>query len=80
MEAFEQFVAVALESEGFVVSSAVKFDVSRTTRKAAYTEVQKHGYEVDLIGARANHLVLATVKSFFRVARCRCRACDGDIW
>lgn len=64
MEAFEQFVAVGLEAEGFVVSSAVKFDVSRVTRRASYTEVQRHGYEVDLVAARADRLVLATVKSF----------------
>ena len=65
MEAFESFVAVALEAEGFVVSPAVKFAVSVPTRKAAYAETQTHGYEVDLIGARADRLVLATVKSFF---------------
>jgi hypothetical protein len=67
MEGFEQFVAVAMESEepGLVVSSAVKFPVARRTKKKAYEEVQTHGYEVDLVGANANKLVLATVKSFF---------------
>jgi hypothetical protein len=65
MEAFESFVAVALESENFVVSSAAKFNVKLRTKKAAYEEFQSHGYEVDLIGARADRLVLATVKSFF---------------
>ena len=65
MEAFESFVAVALESEGFVVSEAVKFPVAQVTRKAAYEEVQTHGFEVDLVAARADRLVLATVKSFF---------------
>lgn len=65
MEAFESFVAVALEVEGLVVSSAVKFPVRLQTRKATYDEVQTHGYEVDLVGARADRLVLATVKSFF---------------
>ena len=65
MESFEQFVAVAMEAEGFVVSKAVKFPVQRKTRKASHPEVQTHGYEVDLIGARSNRLVLATVKSFF---------------
>ena len=65
MEAFESFVAVALESEDFVVSSAVKFNVKLRTKKAVYEEFQSHGYEVDLIGARADRLVLATVKSFF---------------
>lgn len=67
MEAFEQFVAVAMQAEspGLVVSGAVKFPVSRRTRKAAYEEVQTHGYEVDLVGANSKQLVLATVKSFF---------------
>lgn len=65
MESFEQFVAVAMESEGLVVSEAVKFPVQRQTQKATYHEVQTHGYEVDLIGARADRLILATVKSFF---------------
>lgn len=65
MEAFEQFVALAMESEGLVVSSALKFNVRRKTRKQAYDEYQTHGFEVDLIGARRDKLVLATVKSFF---------------
>jgi hypothetical protein len=64
MESFEQFVAVAMESEGLIVSEAVKFPVQRRTRKAMHHEVQTHGYEVDLVGARADQLVLATVKSF----------------
>jgi hypothetical protein len=65
VEAFESFVAVALETEGLVVSSGVKFPVALQTRRAAYPEVQTHGYEVDLVGARADRLVLATVKSAF---------------
>lgn len=65
MEAFEAFVSVALETEGLVVSSGVKFPVALPTRKAAYREVQTHGYEVDLIGARRDRLVLSTVKSAF---------------
>jgi hypothetical protein len=65
VEAFESFVAVALEVDDFVVSPAVKFPVSMQTRRAAYTEVQTHGYEVDLVAAKSNQLVLATVKSFF---------------
>jgi hypothetical protein len=43
METFESFVAVALESENFVVSSAVKFNVKLRPRKAAYEEFQSHG-------------------------------------
>lgn len=65
MEAFEQFVALALEAEDLVVSSALKFPVKRRTRKTAYEEWQTHGFEVDLVAARADKLVLATVKSFF---------------
>jgi len=61
MEAFETFVALALETEGLVVSEAVKFDVARQTSSG----YQTHGYEVDLLGARRDHLVLASVKSFF---------------
>jgi hypothetical protein len=65
MESFESVVALVLEAEGFVVSGAVKFPVTRRTAKAMHKEVQTHGYEVDLVAARANMLVLATVKSFF---------------
>jgi hypothetical protein len=64
MESFEQFVAIAMEAEGLIVSEAVKFPVQRQTRKQLHDEYQTHGYEVDLIGARADQLVLATVKSF----------------
>ncbi|MCX4388790.1 hypothetical protein OG777_17875 [Micromonospora peucetia] len=54
MEAFESFVAIALEAEGFVVSEAVKFPVRQQTAKSAYAEVQTHGFEVDLVAARNN--------------------------
>jgi hypothetical protein len=64
VEAFEAFVAVALEAEGLVVSPAVKFPVTLQTRRADRKEVQTHGYEVDLVGARADRLVLASVKSY----------------
>jgi hypothetical protein len=63
VEAFESFVALALEAEGLVVSSAVKFPVRLQTRRTDRVEIQTHGYEVDLVGARADRLVLATVKS-----------------
>jgi len=65
VEAIESFVALALEAERLVVSEAIKFPVTRPVAKAARYEVQTHGYEVDLVGARADRLVLATVKSFF---------------
>jgi hypothetical protein len=61
MEAFETFVALALETEGLVVSEALKFPVPLQTTSG----LQTHGYEVDLVGARADRLVLASVKSFF---------------
>jgi hypothetical protein len=64
MEAFETFVALALEEDGFIVSPAVKFPVRRRVRKDSRPEFQEHGYEVDLVAARADKLVLATVKSF----------------
>ena len=78
MEAFESFVALALESEGFVVSEALKFPVTQRTQKAAYEEVQTHGFEVDLVAARADRLVLATVKSFFGSRGVVAEAVMGD--
>jgi hypothetical protein len=64
VEAFEGFVALAMESEGLVVSEAIKFPVRLQTRRKDHVEVQQHGYEVDLVGARADRLVLATVKGY----------------
>lgn len=40
VESFEQFVALAMESEGLVVSEALKFPVARKTKKAGYEETQ----------------------------------------
>ncbi len=65
MEAFESFVALAMEDEGLVVSSGVKFPVTRRTAKAQHEETQTHGFEVDLVAANAHKLVLTSVKSFF---------------
>lgn len=65
MESFEHLCKVALETEGCVVTSNVKFPVRRRTAKASREEFQTHGYEVDLVGARNGALVLAEVKSFF---------------
>jgi hypothetical protein len=65
MEAFEHLAKVALEAEGFLVTSNLKFPLRRRTKKRTRQESQVHGYEVDLIGARRNSLVLASVKSFF---------------
>jgi len=38
---------------------------SKVIASASREENQTHGFEVDLVGARADRLVLATVKSFF---------------
>jgi hypothetical protein len=77
MEAYESFVALAMETEGLVVSEAVKFPVTRPTGKKAYSETQTHGFEVDLVGARRDRLVLATVKSFFGSAGVQCKEVMG---
>src|SRR3954463_3677332 len=61
VEAFESFVALALETEDLVVSEALKFPVTQQTPSG----LQTHGHEVDLVGARSDRLVLASVKSFF---------------
>lgn len=65
MEGFEHLVKVALEAEDLIVSSNLKFPVKMPTRRQSRNEEQTHGYEVDLVGARRNLLVLASVKSFF---------------
>lgn len=78
MEAFEQFVAVALSSEGYIVSSRLKFPVARRTKKQSHAEVQEHGYEVDLVGARADRLLLVSVKSFFGSAGVKADDVLGD--
>jgi len=63
VEAFESFVALTLEAERFVVSEAVKFRVRVPVKSRE--QFQEHGFEVDLVGARRDRLVLASVKSFF---------------
>jgi hypothetical protein len=78
MEAFETFVALALEEDGFIVSPAVKFPVRRRVRKTSRPEFQEHGYEVDLVAARADRLVLATVKSFFGSRGVTAEAVTGE--
>ncbi len=45
MEAFERIAKVALEAEGFVVTTNIKFPVKRLTKKKGRTESQEHGYE-----------------------------------
>lgn len=65
MESFEHLCKVALEAEGFAVTSIAKFPVRRRTRRTEREEYQTHGYEIDLVGARGGKLVLAEVKSYF---------------
>ncbi len=65
MEAFEQVARLALEAESFAVSTGVKFPLRFKTKKKSHPERQTHGYEIDLLGARGDRLVLASVKSFF---------------
>ncbi len=65
MEAFEHVVRVYLESEGFVVSGNVKFPVRRQTKRLDRVEFQTHGYEIDVVAARRNELMLGSIKSFF---------------
>ena len=65
MEGFEHLVKIAMEADGLIVSGNLKFRVSRKTRRKDKVETQAHGYEVDLVGAKKNQLVLASVKSYF---------------
>lgn len=65
MESFEHLCKVSLEGEGFIVTGNQKFFVRRQTRRSSYDEYQTHGYEIDLVGARGDKLILAEVKSFF---------------
>jgi len=65
VEAFEQVVKVFLEAKDYVVTSNVKFPVRRKTKKVKYDEYQTHGYEVDIVAARHDSLILGSVKSFF---------------
>jgi hypothetical protein len=66
-----------MEAENLVVSAGVKFPVKRQVRKAQRIEFQTHGYEVDLVGANADWLVLASVKSFFGSLGVRSQVVSG---
>jgi hypothetical protein len=66
MEAFEHVVKVYLEARGFIVTNGVKFPiVKEIVKQDGRKERQTHGYEADLVAARAGQLQLASVKSFF---------------
>jgi hypothetical protein len=65
VEAFEHVVKAFLELNNFIVTTNVKFPVARQTRKTSHVEIQTHGYEMDIVAARADKLMLGSVKSFF---------------
>lgn len=65
MEAFESFVALALEAEDFVIAGPIKFKIKKLTKNTKAEVHQTHGYEVDLVAARADKLLLVSVKGFF---------------
>ncbi len=65
MESYEHVTKVWMEAQGFIVSSGVKFPLKLPTNKKSRAESQKHGYEIDLIAARQDRLVLVNVKSYF---------------
>jgi len=64
MEAFEHIVKVMLEAEGYVVTSNVKFPIRKRTKRKVRAEYQTHGYEMDIVAAKHNSLILGSVKSF----------------
>lgn len=78
MEAFESFVALALEAEDFVVTGPVKFKITKKTAKKDKDEFQTHGYEVDLVASRGDKLVLASVKGFFGSNGVRAKEVTGE--
>jgi hypothetical protein len=64
MESFEAVVAAALEAENYVVSGPITikwFSPGQPKTKGQ----QPNRLEIDLVAARGDRLVLATVKSFF---------------
>lgn len=66
MEAFEHVVKVYLETRHYIVTSGVKFPITKLiVKRSGRKERQTHGYEVDLVAARRDELILASVKSFF---------------
>ncbi len=65
MEAFEQISKLFLEGKGFAVSENIKFPVKVLTKKLSRPERQTNGYEIDLVAARRDQLLLCSVKSFF---------------
>ena len=64
MESFEAVVATALEAENYVVTGPITIKWFSPGHPKAKGE-QPNRLEIDLVAARGDRLVLATVKSFF---------------
>ena len=64
MESFEAVVAAALEAENYVVSGPITIKWF-SPGQAKVKGQQPNRLEIDLVAARGDRLVLATVKSFF---------------
>jgi hypothetical protein len=64
MESFEEVVATALEKENYVVTGPITIKWFSKGHPKAKGE-QPNRLEIDLVAARGDRLVLATVKSFF---------------
>ncbi|MBA3272997.1 MAG: hypothetical protein H0T11_03875 [Chthoniobacterales bacterium] len=64
MEAFEHIVKVFLESQGYIVTSGVKFPVKLRVKGTTLPAFQTHGFEIDLVAARSDSLKLCSVKSY----------------
>jgi hypothetical protein len=62
MKVFESFAALAMETEGLVVSEAVKFKFQVKTSKQDPAQTKDQTYVVDLVGLSFNKLVLALVR------------------
>ena len=77
MEAFEHVVKAYMESQGYIVSTNVKFPVKLRTRKTAYPEFQTHGYEIDIVATREGFLILGSVKSFLGSYGVSCKGFRG---
>lgn len=65
MEAYENMVARAMETEGLLVAGPKKFAFMLPYMKQGKERIATTWIEVDLIGMSADRLILASVKSYF---------------
>lgn len=65
MEAYENMVARAMETEGLLVAGPKKFAFLLPYMKQGTERIATTWIEVDLIGMSADRLILASVKSYF---------------